>query len=166
MHECLFEIPNNGSNAPKCKSHDTRKHALNLVAVLSRDNLANLSHVLSYLTEFQKAATWRTPKESDWSIKLYNDEKSSTGHVGIKNLACICYMNSLNQQLFMIPGFRNDILSVQDPNNNKDTDEDNLFLQWQTLFTGLLLSEKMYVNPKSYCHAFKDWEGNRINVVE
>jgi ubiquitin carboxyl-terminal hydrolase 9/24 len=24
----------------------------------------------------------------------------------------------------------------------------------------------MYVNPKSYCHAFKDWDGNPTNVLE
>jgi len=41
-----------------------------------------------------------------------------------------------------------------------------MFLQWQTLFAGLLLSQKMFVNPKSYCHAFKDWEGQPINVFE
>jgi len=59
----------------------------------------------------------------------------------------------------MIPGFRNDVLSIKDPNNGKDKDEDNMFLHWQTLFAGLLLSEKMYVNPKHYCHSFRDWEG-------
>ena len=85
---------------------------------------------MSYLSHFNQEATWRTSKEQDWNIKLYDDEKSSTGRVGIKNLACICYMNSLNQQLFMIPSFRNDILSVQDPNHDKQPDEDNLFLQW------------------------------------
>ena len=99
-------------------------------------------------------------------MRLYEDEKSTTGHVGIKNLGCICYMNSLNQQLFMIPGFRNDILNVKDPNHDKNPDEDNMFLQWQTLFAGLLLSQKMYVNPKAYCHSFKDWEGQPVNVFE
>ena len=24
----------------------------------------------------------------------------------------------------------------------------------------------MYVNPKKYCHAFKDWEGQPVNVYE
>jgi uncharacterized UBP type Zn finger protein len=107
------------------------------VNVLARDNLVNLQQVLTFLTNFNKAATWRTNKDSDWSIKIYDDEKSSTGHVGLKNLACICYMNSLNQQLFMIPSFRNDILSIKDPNHENQPDEDNFFLQWQTLFTGL-----------------------------
>ena len=62
--------------------------------------------------KFSTEVSWRTKKESDWNIKFFDNEKSSTGHVGIKNLGCICYMNSLNQQLFMIPGFRNDILSI------------------------------------------------------
>lgn len=30
----------------------------------------------------------------------------------------------------MIPGFRNDILSVEDPNHDKNADEDNMLLQW------------------------------------
>ena len=29
----------------------------------------------------------------------------------------------------MIPGFRNDVLSVKDPNHDKNPDEDNMFLQ-------------------------------------
>ena len=66
----------------------------------------------------------------------------------------------------MIPTLRNDLLSIKDPNIENQPDEDNMFLQWQTLFTGLLLSEKMYCNPKGFCHAFKDWEGNPTNVIE
>ena len=34
------------------------------------------------------------------------------------------------------------------------------------MFAGLLLSQKMYVNPKTYCFAFKDWEGQPVNVYE
>lgn len=30
----------------------------------------------------------------------------------------------------MIPTFRNDILSIQDPNHDNQPDEDNLFLQF------------------------------------
>jgi len=56
--------------------------------------------------------SWRTNKDLDWNISLMDSEKSSTGYVGIKNLGCICYMNSLFQQLFMISNLRNDILSV------------------------------------------------------
>ena len=24
----------------------------------------------------------------------------------------------------------------------------------------------MYVSPKAYCHSFKDWEGEPINILE
>jgi ubiquitin carboxyl-terminal hydrolase 9/24 len=166
IHDCLFEIPHGNKNAPKCKSNSNRKKAFDLILSLTTDCLDNLNVVLSYMKRFNENPSWRTNKESDWSIQLYQDEKSITGHVGIKNLGCICYMNSLHQQLFMIPGFRNDILSVKDPNHDNNSDEDNMFLQWQTLFAGLLLSQKMYVNPKAYCHAFKDWEGQPVNVFE
>jgi len=87
------------------------------------------------------------------------EEKSSTGYVGIKNLGCICYMLSLFQQLFMIQSFRNDLLTVKDPNFDKVEKEENMLYQLQTLFAGLLKSEKQYVNPKGFCHAFKDYEG-------
>jgi ubiquitin carboxyl-terminal hydrolase 9/24 len=94
-----------------------------------------------------------------------DSEKSSTGYVGLKNLGCICYMNSLFQQLFMINSLRNDVLSVKDANAQVDPDESMLY-QLQLLFAGLSRSEKQYVNPKGFCHAFKDWEGNPTNVLE
>ena len=128
VHDCLFEIPHGSKNAPKCKSASNRKHAFNLLQTLCFDCLENLNVVLDYLKTFNESPSWRTNKESDWNIQLYEDEKSQTGHVGIKNLGCICYMNSLNQALFMVPGFRNDILSIKDPNHDKNTDEDNMFL--------------------------------------
>jgi hypothetical protein len=97
VHDCLFEIPHGSKNAPKCKSHYARQAAYSLLSVLSRDCLENLAEVVSYMKAFNQQPTWRTNRESDWQIKLYDDEKSSTGRVGIKNLGCICYMNSLNQ---------------------------------------------------------------------
>jgi uncharacterized UBP type Zn finger protein len=45
--------------------------------------------------DFSMNPSWRTNKELDWDISLMDSEKSSTGYVGIKNLGCICYMNSL-----------------------------------------------------------------------
>ena len=117
-----------------------RRNSFNLLQTLTTDCLENLNTTLVYIKRFNLNPSWRTNKESDWNIRLYEDEKSTTGHVGIKNLGCICYMNSLHQQLFMIPGFRNDILSIKDPNHDNLPDEDNMFLQWQTQFAGLLLS--------------------------
>jgi hypothetical protein len=35
-------------------------------------------------------------------------------YVGLRNLGAVCYMNSMNQQFFMIPAFRYNLLSVDD----------------------------------------------------
>ena len=100
IHECLFETPKGASStskaAPKCKNFNTRHACFELISVLTRDCLENLEVVLEYLHQFNMKPSWRTNKENDWKIKLYDDEKSSTGYVGIKNLGCICYMNSVN----------------------------------------------------------------------
>lgn len=34
------------------------------------------------------------------------------------------------------------------------------------MFLALNESEKQYYNPKNFCQAFKDWEGNPTNVYE
>lgn len=121
IHNCLFEIPQGGSTKsqkkagpPKCKSLNSRSNALKLLGVLCRDCTANLNLVLNYLTEFNHNPSWRTSKEIDWNISLMDSEKSSTGFVGLKNLGCICYMNSLFQQIFMINSLRSDLLMVKD----------------------------------------------------
>lgn len=134
LHDCLFQVPQGSAQTgpgtvrqPKCKSAAARTAALQLLAVLSRDCLENLQVVQDYLKEFSQRASWRTNKDSDWQITHLDDEKSSTGHVGLKNLGCICYMISLFQQLFMVPSFRNDLLSVDDPNHDGQEPEENMF---------------------------------------
>jgi ubiquitin carboxyl-terminal hydrolase 9/24 len=78
-------------------------------------NDKNASVILPYLTEMHKRGHWRSKRFEDWGITLNDKLKSSTGYVGLKNLGCICYMNSLNQQLFMIPYFRYSITNAEDP---------------------------------------------------
>ena len=82
-------------NFPKCKNGRSRTVAMNLLNVLCRDSLENLNYVLEFMKEYNMNASWRTKKDSDWNIMLTDDEKSSSGYVGIKNLGCICYMISL-----------------------------------------------------------------------
>ena len=36
------------------------------------------------------------------------------GFAGLKNLGCICYMNSMLQQLFNVPSFRYSLLAADD----------------------------------------------------
>jgi len=68
-----------------------------------------------FLMDLHKHANWRTRRLDDWTITLFDKMKSSTGYVGLKNLGCICYMNSFMQQLYMIPDFSQSIMCTENP---------------------------------------------------
>ena len=42
------------------------------------------------------------PKKIPWNYSPSADERSTLGYLGLKNLGCTCYMNSLIQQLVRI----------------------------------------------------------------
>ncbi len=49
-----------------------------------------------------------------WSMVSAGSSKSRYGYVGLQNQGATCYMNSLLQQLYLIPRFRNALLLVDD----------------------------------------------------
>ncbi len=51
--------------------------------------------LIKLLKPFHLMPSWRSKNYSDWNIQSKFNEKSSTGYVGLYNLGCICYMNSL-----------------------------------------------------------------------
>ena len=78
--------------------------------------------------------------------------RSATGFVGLKNLGCICYMNASVQNLFMVPAFRQGVLTYECEDEDK---KESLTYQLQVMFANLQESEKMAFNPKGFCHALK-----------
>ena len=93
-------------------------------------------------------------------------------YVGLRNLGCICYMNSMMQQFFMIPAFRYNLLCVEDGKDPEVVEykgrnvDDNMFHQMQRLFTNLELSARMDYNPFGFCFAFKEFDGSPTNTAE
>ena len=87
------------------------------------------------------------------------------------NLGCICYMNSMMQQFFMVPQFRYQLLKAVDesPNDFKEYKgyvvNDNLLKQLQIMFANLELSERQAFYPLGFCFAFKDFDGNPTNTA-
>ena len=145
---------------PKCKSGLARLAGFKLLAALGSDE-GVLDYVLSVLKGFQSDLSWRKPKLACWLHSFNPHEKSTTGYVGIRNLGCTCYMNSMLQQLFMIETFRNGLLSCQSPN-----DPDTPLYQLQKIMVGLKQSDKAYIQVKGLCAAYKNWEGQPINPHE
>ena len=94
LYNCLFDIPTfKESGKPKCKNSLTRSSAFNVLKTLMNDP-ANMTGVITYLDSFHVDPNWRTKRYVDWNISPGSMEKSETGFVGMKNLGCICYLNS------------------------------------------------------------------------
>lgn len=92
--------------------------------------------------------------------------------MGLVNLGCICYMNSMIQQFFMIPAFRYNLLCVDDGKEQNLQEyknyvvDDNMFHQMQKLIAHLELSERKAYNPFEFCFAFKECDGQPTNTAE
>ena len=95
------------------------------------------------------------------------ESKNSTGYLGLKNLSSLCYMNSVIQQLFMIPIFKKSILNIKINDTefklHEKEDVDDLLFQLIKMFYYLRFSDKSYYNPKSFVYSFKDYDGNPTN---
>ena len=112
-----------------------------------------------HLTKLEESVTGYNP---------YKNSRSSSSYIGLKNLSSICYMNSVIQQLFMIPLFRYSILSLPIPQGLEEEkeDNDNLLFQLIQMFYYLSYSDQGFYNPKNFVFSFKDYEGNptKINI--
>ena len=74
-------------------------------------------------------------------------------YIGIRNLSCICYMNSIVQQFYMCALLRNAVLSI-------DSDINDTFNQAQKLFSYLSLSNRSDVIPFDFVNSFSDIDIN------
>ena len=61
-------------------------------------------------------------------------------YVGLKNAGATCYMNSVIQQLFLVPGIKETLLSVDD----EDADEETLFFQFQMVIGHLQVKRMIF----------------------
>lgn len=109
------------ASPPKCKTPNTRDACMLLIKELLVENHQGYLIFVEFMSRTiysnDTCLFWRTQRKVDWNVASFQkNEKSATGFVGLKNIGCICYMNSIMQQLFMIPSFRKAILEVQDKN--------------------------------------------------
>ncbi|CAM9602117.1 unnamed protein product, partial [Ascophyllum nodosum] len=81
--------------------------------------------------------------------------KASCGYVGLRNMGTTCHVNSLLQQLFVIPVMRFGIMSCDPFFRTEEqivtqaepvSPEDNLLYQLQAVFGYLQESEKQFVD--------------------
>ena len=141
-----------------------RNECYNFILALLHGNIQNFEKFFSVnLLDSSKE-----DKKKEISRYSLATSHKCEGYVGLRNLQCICYMNSMLQQFFMVPSFRYNLLQVTDgiapDKNNTHNVDDNFLHQVQRMFSFLELSERQDYNPFGFCYSFKDWEGNPTDV--
>lgn len=132
-----------------CKYEFSRKSTLHLLEALVKLQ-GNTSEFIKHLVQLHIYSKWRTKKASDWLITPEKVNKPNTEFVGFINLGATCYVNSILQQLYMIPEFRYSLLMAESKGN-----EENVLSKLQEVFG--VLHEKRYwrFKPKSFCDFMK-----------
>jgi len=148
---------------PLCKHDISRKYALQLVSQLFGKEA--LEQVAKFLEPLIKDGSWRTNKREKWFIQASKLSHRTT-HIGLVNLGCTCYMNSLMQQLFMSPYFRSFICSAIDQKKNDMPEEDNVLYQSKYLFANLIKNKMPTYNPIVFFNSIKDFNGEPMPTNE
>ncbi|XP_070258877.1 ubiquitin carboxyl-terminal hydrolase 9X isoform X2 [Myotis yumanensis] len=109
---------------PVCGSPATISAGFELLVALAIDCVRNLKQIVDYLTEMYYIGTAITTCEAltEWEYLPPVGPRPPKGFVGLKNAGATCYMNSVIQQLYMIPSIRNSILAIESTGSNIDDD--------------------------------------------
>ncbi|OQV21658.1 putative ubiquitin carboxyl-terminal hydrolase FAF-X [Hypsibius exemplaris] len=115
----LLEMPSWAR--PICQSPASINAAFEVIAALclgSPDNLTILNETLTLLfySESESPIT-------EWEFSPPIGPRRTDGFVGLKNAGATCYMNSVLQQLYMIPVVRNGILTIEGVGGNYAEDD-------------------------------------------
>ncbi|XP_062303511.1 probable ubiquitin carboxyl-terminal hydrolase FAF-X isoform X2 [Osmerus eperlanus] len=104
---------------PVCSSPASINAGLELLVALAVGCVRNLKQIVDTLTDMYYLGC---ESLTEWEYLPPVGPRPTKGFVGLKNAGATCYMNSVIQQLYMIPPIRNGILAVE--GTGSDVDED------------------------------------------
>jgi ubiquitin carboxyl-terminal hydrolase 34 len=148
-----------------CRAVDTRHMAYTLIIRISQlYSICLINLIRDCMLPLRK----KVAALNVWGYAHTNHERSILGYTGLKNMGCICYINSMLQQFFLIAPFRNAIVSIRDnkePNYADNGIDDNLIHQFQRTFVYLMNSTRRDFNPGAFCYSFKEFDGKPTNTA-
>jgi len=149
FHEGLFERggSDDGSALPKCKARKSRKAALEFLLALVADNEANFAQLLALLRGQLAVELNREHRSVRWNY-VGEPGRSAAGFVGLQNMGATCYMNSLMQQLYNVPRFRE--LMMHPPRMEYPSAPVQVVYHLQKMFVHLTHSLKRSYDPASF----------------
>ena len=138
------------------KQKTTFFNASNLLTLLIINDEIKRKEIINKLYEFQSLECWKSSQYLDWKLSFDNDKKEK--FVGLKNLGCTCYMNSLFQILYLIPKFRESILNTEIKIEKK-----NVLYQLKVVFNNLKFLDSKFYSPIEFA---KNFDNQELNVRE
>ena len=154
---------------PKCSTSESRLAAYDVLVELIRHCPDNLKLVVDELINLHHRP--RLEKQTEWEFMPQVNPRATCGFVGLYNGGATCYMNSILQQLYMLPQISKYILSLHDDDDRENASgttrpkDSTLFYQIQQVFGHLMESKMQYYSPQSLWKVFRLW-GQEINVCE
>ncbi|XP_063069704.1 probable ubiquitin carboxyl-terminal hydrolase FAF-X isoform X4 [Engraulis encrasicolus] len=104
---------------PVCSSPATINAGFELLVALAVGCVRNLKQIVDTLTEMYYLSCEAL---TEWEYLPPVGPRPTKGFVGLKNAGATCYMNSVIQQLYMIPPIRNGILAIEGTGSDVDDD--------------------------------------------
>ncbi|CAG9467729.1 unnamed protein product [Pedinophyceae sp. YPF-701] len=171
----------NGMSRPEsvpvvaCHSPAARSAAMAVLVAIARASLRDNARICDKLYELHLERL--QARSVNLQPSLLPPQPS--GYVGLKNAAATCYMNSVVQQLFMQPSIRANVLGTPAPGVDFDltqnggpgapsasAGEESMHEQLRDIFAHLAMSRQEYFIPQAFWRAYKDYDGNPIDVHE
>ena len=140
-----------------CLNNDTKASVHKLILNIIRNSDDEIqfklfNQVIDTLDNLNKTGFWKTYNVHNWDIEMNEMQKGK--FVGLKNMTSTCYLNSIIQQLYMIPSLRETIIKIENPSTT------NILYELQLLFSALKIYENPYYDPRSFVIA------NNLNFAE
>uniref|UniRef100_A0A4W4HFZ0 ubiquitinyl hydrolase 1 n=1 Tax=Electrophorus electricus TaxID=8005 RepID=A0A4W4HFZ0_ELEEL len=104
---------------PVCSSPATITAGFELLVALAVGCVRNLKQIVDTLTDMYYSGCEAL---TEWEYLPPVGPRPNKGFVGLKNAGATCYMNSVIQQLYMIPPIRNGILAIEGTGSDVDDD--------------------------------------------
>ncbi|KAF7711316.1 hypothetical protein HF521_000327 [Silurus meridionalis] len=104
---------------PVCSTPASINAGFELLVALAVGCVRNLKQIVDTLTEMYYQGC---ESLTEWEYLPPVGPRPTKGFVGLKNAGATCYMNSVIQQLYMIPSIRNGILAIEGAGSDVDDD--------------------------------------------
>ena len=138
--------------------HSSKEANHLFILLLIKDGYNNdLRHYLEKIKFFNTLNYWFGDQVADWKLNYHSNERQSTSDfIGLKNLGCTCYMNSLMQTFYNIIPLRESFLRLKIEQKTK-----NSLYEVQKLFFSLKFCKEKYYTPASFV---ENYDNEKLSI--